>query len=95
MCPILLQPASVGCEVARDEGARAAYDALVQRLRGMRSAMPYTFDAGAQALRRQLEIDHLKWMKGLERINGRLASHVGKYDGIKGIFFPRDELMRG
>lgn len=82
MCPILLQPASVGCEVARDEGARVAYDALVQRLRGMRSAMPYTFDAGAQALRRELEIDHLKWMRGFERINGRLASHIGKYDGI-------------
>lgn len=82
LCPIVLQPAAVGREEEREPGAGLAYEALILRLRGMRGGAPYTFDAGAQALRRELEEEHFKWQKGFERINGRLASHIGKYDGI-------------
>ena len=39
------------------------------------------FDDGAQAYRQELERKHLK-LQDCESINRKLASHIGKYDGI-------------
>ena len=41
------------------------------------------FDNNAQALRGKLEAEHLGLMR-LEAINGKLAAHIGKYDGLFG-----------
>jgi hypothetical protein len=39
------------------------------------------FDDGAQIIRRELEARHLE-LQSLETINCKLASHLGKYDGL-------------
>ena len=39
------------------------------------------FDAGAQAIRQDLERKHLDLAK-LETVNKKLAAHIGKYDGL-------------
>lgn len=92
LCPIVLQPATLGKDEPSPDVA-IAYDDLIQALHGLREPtnggggnladMPATlrFDNEAQDLRRQLEHNHLDLMK-IEAVNGKLAAHVGKFDGI-------------
>lgn len=83
--PITLRSATMG----RDEPmppVNAAYKALIQELRdltppGWMEQGLLEFDDGAQAIRRDLEARHLD-LQSLETINRKLASHIGKYDGM-------------
>ena len=42
---------------------------------------PLEFESKAQVIRQKLEAKHLK-LQSLESINRKLASHIGKYDGL-------------
>ena len=83
--PVILRPATMG----RDEPApdvAATYAGLIEALRGTRPPgwlgnLAVRFDARAQAVRRELEAEHLR-LTALESINGKLAAHIGKYDGL-------------
>ena len=88
LIPIVLQPAVVG----RDEvpsGAVDDYDRLVNRLHNlqqprngiMRLPTNLRFDEGALVIRESLERKHLE-LQQVETINPKLASHIGKYNGI-------------
>jgi hypothetical protein len=78
--------------LGNDEEPPAAigeYEILVESLRSMGTAindyatpaLVLHFSAGAQEVRRRLEQRHLDLM-GCEAINKKLASHIGKYDGL-------------
>lgn len=82
--PIVLRPATMG----KDEPAPdvvSAYRALIERLHTLRPLQGFTpwleFDDGAQEVRRRLEAEHLR-LQSSEAISRKLASHVGKYDGL-------------
>jgi hypothetical protein len=83
--PITLRTATMG----RDEPmppVNAAYRALIESLRnstapGFMGQGVLVFDDGAQVIRRDLEARHLD-LQSLETINRKLASHIGKYDGL-------------
>jgi hypothetical protein len=83
--PIVLRTAKVG----RDEPmppVNKQYSALIDQLHKMKPpgwmAMDtLEFDDGAQRIRRDLEARHLD-LQSLETINRKLASHIGKYDGL-------------
>ena len=83
--PIMLRTASVG----RDEPMlpiNDSYAELISSLRktslpGILEKRPLEFDDGAQVIRRSLEAKHLE-LQSLETINRKLASHIGKYDGL-------------
>jgi hypothetical protein len=84
---IMLRSGGLG----QDEEPPAAigeYETLVERLRGV--GRPVTaigpelvlnFSVGAQEIRRRLEQRHLDLMS-CEAVNKKLASHIGKYDGL-------------
>ncbi|MDB3929983.1 YfjI family protein [Paracoccaceae bacterium] len=75
--------------VGRDEPMlpiNDCYAELISSLRktslpGILKKHPLEFDDGAQAIRRSLEAKHLE-LQSLETINRKLASHIGKYDGL-------------
>jgi len=83
--PITLRTATMG----RDEPmppVNAAYRGLIEDLRnltapGFMAGGVLEFDEGAQTIRRELEARHLD-LQTLETINRKLASHIGKYDGL-------------
>lgn len=83
--PITLRTATMG----RDEPmppVNAAYRTLIEDLRnltppGFMGQGVLQFDTGAQAIRYSLEARHLD-LQSLESINRKLASHIGKYDGM-------------
>jgi hypothetical protein len=89
LVPIVLRPAVVG----RDEVPSRVvsdYAELIEGLHGLRP--PYSegilreptvlrFDDGALEIRRALEKKHLE-LQQCEAINPKLASHIGKYNGI-------------
>lgn len=83
--PIMLRTATMG----RDEPmppVNTAYKVLIEELRELsRPVSGYgaflQFDDGAQVIRRDLEARHLD-LQSLESINRKLASHIGKYDGL-------------
>jgi hypothetical protein len=94
LLPIILKPARAG----RDEEASevvSEYAALIRRLheidRPIRGGVDFNtalplggalrFDDGAQTYRHGLEKKHLD-LQSCEGINPKLASHIGKYDGI-------------
>lgn len=81
---VMLRPATVG----RDEPkppVTERYRTLIECLHQLRLpgffGCHLEFDDGAQAIRRELEARHLE-LQSTEAINGKLASHVGKYDGL-------------
>jgi hypothetical protein len=91
MFPIILRPATVGTDEPippeADDYARVI-DRLYQLTptsisfwgsSGSQSRL--VFDAGAQAVRQDLERKHLD-LANLETINKKLAAHIGKYDGL-------------
>lgn len=83
--PIMLRNATLG----RDEPmppVNAKYGTLIEHLRklqppGWCGTDPLVFDDGAQRVRLELEARHLE-LQSLETINRKLASHIGKYDGL-------------
>ena len=87
--PIMLRPAVGG----RDEPPAQAvfdYNDLISNLRELKPPMtggllhtvaPLKFDDGALAIREELEKKHLE-LQQCESINRKLASHIGKYNGI-------------
>ena len=91
MFPIVLRPAMLGSDepipVEADDYARVI-DKLYQLTPasigfwGTGGSQPrLVFDAGAQAIRQDLERKHLDLAK-LETVNKKLAAHIGKYDGL-------------
>ncbi len=79
LLPIMVAPARAG----RDEAASpvvAEYEALIRHLHCLGNAT-LRFDDGAQAYRQELELKHLNLLS-LEFVHRKLASHIGKYDGI-------------
>ena len=83
--PIMLRTAKMG----RDEPmppVNSNYRTLIENLHrlsppGFLGAGVLEFDEGAQVIRRDLEARHLD-LQSLETINGKLSSHIGKYDGL-------------
>ena len=86
---ILLRDAVMG-EDAPTPAIADKYHKLIARLTELSPptpfgniAVPLHFDAEAQQLREELERKHLELMQ-LQSVNKKLASHVGKYDGLFG-----------
>lgn len=84
---IVLRPAKVDQDKPRDPVVDN-YNRLVDKLHRLLPPqefgdddMPLRFDRGAQAIRTQLAAKHIELM-GSEFVNKKLATHVGKYDGV-------------
>ena len=83
--PIMLRNATMG----RDEPmppVNSQYRTLIDGLHRLQPPVwmgedVLQFDDGAQKVRRDLEAKHLE-LQSLETINRKLASHIGKYDGL-------------
>jgi hypothetical protein len=62
------------------------YDALVKKLsehqRRQYHADDFQFSEEAAAIRRKLEHEHLELQSAYEKVNKKLAAHIGKYDGL-------------
>jgi hypothetical protein len=85
MFPIMLRPGGED----RDEPAaldEAVYGKLVSDLYGLRgrylAGMCIRFDEEAQALRSDLAVRHRELEQNWSRINKRVATHIGKFDGM-------------
>ncbi len=82
LIPIVLHPGAVGTDEPNQHLASQRYDDLINRLHY--STPPpnvLRFSAAAQSVRAELEQKHFELML-IERINKKLASHIGKYDGL-------------
>jgi hypothetical protein len=85
LLPVVLKPATMG----RDEPAPdvvGQYRALVEALHKLRppswmGVRVVKFSDAAQSVRRDLEERHLS-LQSSEAVSRKLASHIGKYDGI-------------
>lgn len=88
--PVVLKPAEIGRDDLPNDAVRE-YDQLIERLRDIKSPKNFfgdtalTFDDDAQALRAELEVKHHGMVRAMEAVNKKMASHMGKYDGM----FPR------
>ncbi|MFC6460434.1 DUF3987 domain-containing protein [Paracoccus aerius] len=82
--PIVLHPASQGTDAPAPPVA-ARYGDLIHALRNPAPIAGggtfLQFDSDAQKVRRRLEAEHLR-MQSTETISRKLASHIGKYDGL-------------
>ena len=83
--PILLDTASIGVDEPMPP-INQDYEKLIGWLRkliphGISQDGYWSFSADAQLIRRELEAQHLS-LQTLENINRKLASHIGKYDGL-------------
>jgi hypothetical protein len=79
---IMLRPAVLGVDEPLDDDR---YDDLVDMLHSKSrnffcDAVQFTDEA--QVIRRQLEQKHLDLQRAYEKINKKLAGHIGKYDGL-------------
>jgi Protein of unknown function (DUF3987) len=82
LIPIVLRPGVAGKDEPITYDAGWQYDELIERLhRSEPTSNILRFDAGAQAIREQLEQKHVDLMT-FELINKKLAAHIGKYDGL-------------
>lgn len=90
--PIVLGAAGAGVDKPMPD-ATAAYDALVARLTRLRAPtgegnvgscieVPLQFDEPAQELRSELAQKYFEMQCAWESVNKKLASHLGKYDGL-------------
>ncbi|MET4721138.1 hypothetical protein ABIF63_005244 [Bradyrhizobium japonicum] len=90
--PIVLGAAGAGVDKPMPDAA-AAYDATVARLTRLRRPtgegtltsyveVPLQFDDAAQDLRSSLAQKYFKMQCAWEAVNKKLASHLGKYDGL-------------
>jgi Protein of unknown function (DUF3987)/Bifunctional DNA primase/polymerase, N-terminal len=81
LLPVILQPAVEGRDEPMSEEVME-YAKLIRTLHEMAPpATPLKFDDGAQKLRQELERKHLALLS-CEALNKKLASHIGKYNGI-------------
>lgn len=79
--PIVLKPATIGQDVPMPP-AQSVYEFTVTMLHGIRApANGLHFDDGAQLIRQRLEAHHAQLMAA-ELVNPKLASHIGKLDGL-------------
>lgn len=83
--PIMLQKSKVGKDEPLSD-ANIRYKNLIHDLRALRQPGKLglsflTFSEGAQKVRVQLEEKH-HGLQSLELVNKKLASHIGKYDGL-------------
>jgi hypothetical protein len=87
--PVMLGDPVTGLDIEMPDVA-AEYDQLIDRLRALEppqsflGRLPLVFSDEAQALRSRLEKEHLGMMTTFETINRKIASHIGKYDGLFG-----------
>jgi Protein of unknown function (DUF3987) len=90
--PIVLGAAGAGVDKPVPDAA-AVYDSLVARLTRLRKPTgggslssyvdePLRFDDAAQDLRSALAQKYFEMQCGWESVNKKLASHLGKYDGL-------------
>jgi len=88
--PVVLRPGELEQDDLPSDAIRE-YDTLIERLREIQpptnffGVMPLTFDDEAQALRAELHIKFHGMVRTMESVNKKMASHLGKYDGM----FPR------
>lgn len=88
--PIVLQPSQPD-EDDECEDVDTGYNELIDTLYAMKpidsilGPRPLQFDEGAQIIRRDLATKHHKSVAAIERVNKKLAAHIGKFDGL----FPR------
>lgn len=87
--PVMLGRPVMGKDIEMPDVA-SEYDALLDALHALNppetwcGAQPLVFDDAAQDLRNELEAKHLAMMLSFDGINRKIASHIGKYDGIFG-----------
>jgi hypothetical protein len=83
LLPLVLRPATESRD-AEPTPIVTQYAALIEKLRNnsSHSELLLQFDDGAHAVRQRLERKHLDLQMSCERINRKLAAHLGKYDGI-------------
>lgn len=87
--PIMLGEPVRGQDIEMPDVA-GEYDAMIDRLHALKppenwlGVQPLVFSEDAQALRCELEAKHLDMMTAFETINKKIASHIGKYDGLFG-----------
>jgi hypothetical protein len=81
--PLVLRPATESMDI-EPTPIVTIYADLVEKLRNASSTAELIlhFDDGAQAVRQRLERKHLALAMSCERINKKLAAHLGKYDGV-------------
>jgi phage/plasmid primase-like uncharacterized protein len=88
--PVILRPSEVGTDEPAGE-VQDEYDNVITRLFHLQAPdsvlgdLPLRFDEGAKRIREQLEIKHHRQVQHMETVNRKLASHIGKFDGL----FPR------
>jgi hypothetical protein len=83
LLPLVLRPGTESEDV-EPSAVVTQYAALIEKLRNNSSSkeLLLQFDTGAHAVRQRLERKHLDLAMSCERINRKLAAHLGKYDGI-------------
>lgn len=88
--PVILKPPVPECDEPGN-GATDAYKQLINNLHKLEpprgthfdfNGAPLRFDAGAQKYRNELDAKHCKLAAGIKSFNPKLATHVGKYNGI-------------
>jgi hypothetical protein len=88
--PVILKPAVPECDEPGN-GAVDAYRQLIDNLHKLEpprgthfdfNGTPLRFDAEAQKYRNELDIRHCKLAAGVRSFNPKLATHIGKYNGI-------------
>jgi hypothetical protein len=81
LIPVMLRPGTAGQDAPTGESGDA-YDDLIGRLYGTDMLpAPLQFTDEALVIRQELAQKHLELM-ACEAINKKLASHIGKYDGL-------------
>lgn len=84
--PIMLAPATKGQDAPAPD-IDAQYDSLIENLTRLQpppnfiGIQPVWFSDDARRIREELEERHLEMM-ALEASNSKLATHIGKYDGL-------------
>jgi hypothetical protein len=88
--PLILKPAVPECDEPGN-GATEEYKRLIDSLHKLEpprgghfdfNGTPLRFDAEAQKYRNELDVRHCNLSMGLKSLNPKLASHIGKYNGI-------------
>lgn len=89
LIPVVLRPASIGRD-APTGAAVTSYELLVGKLTHLRAprvgnladAVPFRLSAEAIAVREALEGENCEMIAALETVSPKLASHIGKHDGL-------------
>jgi hypothetical protein len=82
MLLIVMRPASVGTATSRPD-VSMGYTELIERLTKHSDGV-LRLNCRAQDIRGELEVKHLGLVQAIETFNGKLAAHIGKYDGLFG-----------